>query len=408
MKKERILSHLSSLPPRQLGLGLLARLHCGLLAGIVCAVFFDGLTLAGVQLMSAQAAFWRGLLFALPAELCRIAANRLKHMWQFLPAALGLCALSWVLMGHPGGAVFTGLMCVLRVRARMLEEEEGHPADSLFDRPLLPALLLFAGAFLLSAGAGLPVLQRLSLTGGVLYLLVCLGYRGLWRIDEYLGLNKDMSGLPGKRIQRIAGAAVLAGVMLTAALLLPAALCADGGLRIKLPERTGGVAAPPEISAGSDPTAGQPMNMDLSGMLGGETWHIPEFVSYIFFALTGGVLVAGLAAAVRSFIKNFSLSHRDSPEGRDLIQRLGRDDLVEGGLSARFRRPSFLDRSPNAVVRRRYRKTILKANPELAKSHSPAELEAAAGLNVPRLHMAYEKARYSKEGCTGEDVAALR
>ena len=39
---------------------------------------------------------------------------------------------------------------------------------------------------------------------------------------------------------------------------------------------------------------------------------------------------------------------------------------------------------------------------------SPAEAERAVGVDVPALHRLYEKARYSGEQCTGEDLKELR
>ena len=72
-------------------------------------------------------------------------------------------------------------------------------------------------------------------------------------------------------------------------------------------------------------------------------------------------------------------------------------------------RPRLLDRSPNAVIRRRYRRTILRAAKEPPQPWmSPAEAEAHAKLTgsaTERLHTVYEKARYSPNGCSKQDLA---
>jgi hypothetical protein len=64
-------------------------------------------------------------------------------------------------------------------------------------------------------------------------------------------------------------------------------------------------------------------------------------------------------------------------------------------------------------IRRRYKRTIKKSTKGSPTFWaSPLELESQAGLaessDMQRLHGYYEKARYSKEGCTREDAAALQ
>lgn len=74
---------------------------------------------------------------------------------------------------------------------------------------------------------------------------------------------------------------------------------------------------------------------------------------------------------------------------------------------------------PNAAVRKRFKKQIQKGSASNKKagntipvSLTPAELEEYAGLSNDErtrlLHTLYEKARYSKDGCTKEDVALLK
>lgn len=379
-----------------LTLRICARLHCGLLAAILSSALFSLLPLAIPSIsFSPYAAFWRGILFAIPTALCYYAIKRLPALWQFLLAALGLCALSWLLLGHPGGAVLMALMCLFRVRVRLAEEDEG-PIQSFFDRPTLPLLILFAALYLLSAVLAVPSLQKLSLLGGVLYLLLCLIHHGLARVDAYLRLNRDMNSLPARRIRRIAGGAALAGVLLTALLLLPPALLDRGGLRITLPDTTR-QSAPMKVeiesASGGD---SQPLDMDLSQLMGEPSWQIPEYVSNIFLAVTiaGGLVAIG--AGIRSFLRSFRRSYTDS---RDLIQHLDREELdqterVELGL----RKPRLWDRSDEANIRRRYRRAVLKAGKEAPKAwHTPSELEKEAGLEIPELHAAYERARYFSE-----------
>lgn len=396
MKK---LPQLLNANPRQLILRALARAHCGLIAAMLFATIFAILNHYRMLSYPIYPVFARGLLMAVPAALSYYAVKRLRTMWQYLLAALLLTGLGWLLAGHPGGALLTAIVCYFRGQARMLEEE-----GSMFDYASLPALGLFAAVFLLSAIVGIPDLQRLSLLGGALYLLVCIAFRGLSRLDEYLTLNQSMHGLPERRIQRMAGAAVAAAALLTALLLLPPALGASGGVRIRLPDNLPTQSGQPDNAVEEEPP---PQSMEQSQMMmemfGEPAWQIPPIVTHIFLGAVCVFLAAGLCAAVWRLFKDFGHSYTDS---RDLVQHLTKDDQDQGEtLRRRWKLPGDWDRSPNAVVRRRYRKAVLKRMEEAPEAWlSPAEIEARAGLGSPRLHELYEKARYGQQGCTAEEA----
>lgn len=391
--------------PRRAGLLAMGWLHCGLLVGILFAAFFDMLQgLASLELMPPQEAFFRGLLLAVPTGLCWLAIKRLRALWQFFLAAVGLCALSWLLCGHLGGAGVMVLMCIIRVRSRLAEEEEG-PVSSLFDTPSYFGLFVFLAVFLFSAGVGdgLPRLQRLSVLGAVLYLLVCMGYKGLERLDSYLILNKDMYGLPAKRIQHIAGSALLVSVLLATVLLLPMAISNNGFVQLKMPELNLEGVAEPEVEAGS--AAAGPANMDFGGVVWSE-WQIPPIVGQIFMTVIGGGLLIGMVLAVIQLFKDFRRSYTDS---RDVVQYINRDEREHAGETVEsLKKPRLWDRSVNATIRRKYRRALLKAPEPPEDWMTPREAESAAGLDVPALHRLYEKARYSSGGCTQEDLKELR
>ena len=70
---------------------------------------------------------------------------------------------------------------------------------------------------------------------------------------------------------------------------------------------------------------------------------------------------------------------------------------------------------PNAYIRKKYKKTIQKgskSNSDIPTSYTPTELEHYANLDetneTTTLHNLYEKARYSKQGCTKEDAALIK
>ena len=426
--------------PRTLILRVLARLHCGLIAGILFATAFAVLPIMTIPVRtSPEEAFWRGLLLAIPTALCQWAIKRLPALWQFLLAAAALCGLSWLLAGHPGGAAFMAIMCLFRVRARLAEADSpaqaavqtrkhkmmsplGAPGGatlsfpefslpatrSLFDNPSYFVLGLFLGAFLLSGFAGLPGLQKLALLGGVLYLLVCLGFRGLERLDRYLILNQDMHNLPARQIQRTSGAAVLAQVLLAAALLLPLALSSDGGIRYQLPQFNGAQVYPQQQEEQQEQNMEEPamMDMDMDKLAPYATWQIPAWVTYIVIGFMGVAMLLFVLVMLRQLLRDFRHSYTDN---RDYVQYLTKEGDTATTIENPPRRPSVWDRSPNAAIRRRYRKTILKAAKDAPSPWmSPEEAEAHAGVDAPTLHYVYEKARYGPNPCTNLDLKELR
>lgn len=397
-------------------LRLLGRLHCSVLVAIGCAAIFTLLHQKDIAPELAAAfprlaaitpmqAYLRGLLFVIPISLSFYAVRLCPKLWQFLLCAVALCGLSWLLMGHPFGAIATALCCIFRARARLTEEV----SESGLDKPSFLGFSAFAVAFLISAVMENPLLQRLSVFSAAVYLLLCLCDRGLRRLDEYLRLNETMYALPQKRIQRIAGGALAVALILTAALLLPAAGRFSGEWTVDLTQRhpvSSMTTSQPEQAEETQPSAGE----SLAELFGDSKplFQIPPIISYLLYA----VIVAGLALMLLFCVYRLILSFRRSfTDSRDQVQYLTgeREDQDERSAAPAVERPRVLDRSPTAVIRRRYRKQVLRAAKEPPRpALTPREVEAEVGLLAPVLHTLYEKARYGKDPCTTEDVQSLK
>lgn len=392
---------------REVLMRLLARFQCALIAALIFAGLFEFLqTALGQVTMSPVAAYLRGLLFCIPVALSYYAGKNFPHLWMFIFAAVGISLLSWALAGHVGGLIAGLLVCFFRFHARLLPEEER--TVSAFDEPHYAVFLLFGAAFCVSAMNAMPVLQKLTLISAVLYLLDLLAFQGIQQVDQYLRLNQTMYSLPTRRILKTAGSAVALLILVAAFLLLPPAFGSAGDFRIKPPEatRTETVESEPLFSEGMM-NGENPLLEMIDEQV--EPWfHIPPFVSYLFYVLCmGAILLLAIYSVYRVF-RSFRSSFTDS---RDVVQYLHMKDRdeAEAPPEKRWRRPSVLDRSPNAAVRRIYRKRVLRSSPEAPRRwHSPAELENAAGLSDPALHKIYEKARYSQTACTPEDVKRLK
>lgn len=378
----------------------LGRLHAALPVAIVCCGVYEVLG------WNALAAYFRGLLFVIPMAVSYYLADRVPYMWQFLVGMVLLAGLSWLLLGHPGGLALAILLGLLRARNRMSEE----PVISYMDKPTYFMLIFFAAAFFISAFNDLHLLQRLSLISGAVYFLICVLYRGVGRLENYLYLNRSMHGMPTGRIQRTAGGAVLLAVVIAAVLMLPLAFSASGDLHLDLPEGNVDRTDLEEIMDTGETMDSNAMGGDVLAQLSQDApeYHIPKFLSYLFYAAVAVGLFVLLLDALYILFKNFRATYTDS---RDVVQYLQDDP---SGTDTRQRterekRPRLWDRSPNALVRRAYRKAVLRAAQEAPERWlTPEELEAWAGVENPRLHALYEKARYSGQECTNEEVKEAR
>ncbi len=399
---QKILNFFGAKSKRVLLLRLLGRLHCAMPVAILYAMVWS--LFQGEE--AVLPAFLHGILFAIPVALSYYAGERLPGLWQFLLASLAISGLSWLFLGNVAGLFLGAAVCFFRGRARLQEVK----VESAFDVPHVLVVLLFLFPFGLSAALGLPLLQKLSVFCAAFYLLLWLCFLGVRRIEDYIELNQGISNLPAKRIGRTGGAALAVFFLLASALLLPAAWNSFGDVRIDLEKWN----QRPQVAYEMKGLAPQTdMGTDFSELLGLENteplFQIPPFVSYLFYALClGGVAALALYGIYRIF-RSFRSSFTDS---RDVVQFLsGRDEDEKEPASEKRRgkRPAFLDHSPNALVRRRYRRTILKAARERPKGwNTPREIEQEAGVSQQELHELYEKARYSPEGCSQADVRALK
>ena len=344
--------------------------------------------------------YLRGLLVVLPAALVDLAAERLPALWQFILAGLAICGLTWLLIGVPYPMLPVFLLAFFRGKNRLSET----PVDSAMDRPCLPVLLVPGVVFIYSALTQGEYLQRLCWLTALVYLLLWAAYRGVRKVENYLVLNRDMAGLPARRILRVCGTSLLLMVLVAGA-LVPVGVLGTDFVSISLEHIRVEIHWQPQDLEPNIPTGGAPLFQEMMGDGEGFRFHIPPIVGQVLFGVICVGLFLGLCWAVLGLVRRFRGSFRDE---RDLVQYLAPREVREAAPKKRRRSPGFWDRSPNGMVRRRYRQRVLRAKKEPPEPwRSPAEIEARAGLRDPELHTLYEKARYSREGVTPGEAARV-
>lgn len=158
---------------------------------------------------------------------------------------------------------------------------------------------------------------------------------------------------------------------------------------------------------------------NVLGVMNGVTGHKEGIWDTILNSIQSVLIVVGLLALVIlcvslliNYVKNrisgFTL------KGRKEIA-LDVSDREEGIFNRRNKRKKLLDFSPEARIRSLYRRSIKQhkgQNRMISPWMTPAEIETIAQLPsqpyYKTLHELYEKARYSQDGCTAEDVNQVK
>lgn len=351
----------------------------------------------------------RGLLIIVPIIISWLARRYLRNILLYLLASVAAVLLTIWLFDNPVMAVPAVFICFLRFYNRIIGEDR-----SLLDHPGYAGLAVFLIAPVITFFVERldSIYQPLGLLYMAIYFLLCFTHHGIERIESYIDVNKDMRNMPARRILRISSALLAAAVVIFSITLLPALLNSDMEYRYTPPpvsEEETSLSLPEEEILQDDTGQGDMMAaMDVEpNPILEAIFQILEYVLVIGFSI---LIVFGIIYGALHLSRMFRQSFQDRG---DFVENLQDDELE--AIRERARRirdrPGLFDRSPNAVIRRRYRKTVLHAAKNRPQAWmTPCEAENHAGLTgdaIERLHNVYEKARYSPEGCTRQDFSQL-
>lgn len=136
---------------------------------------------------------------------------------------------------------------------------------------------------------------------------------------------------------------------------------------------------------------------------------ILEIAGWIVF---WAVMAAFLYLIIRKLMQLYQQFNERTEENGDIVENLmslKTEDKVR--LKERRKDNLFFNLSPEAKIRKHYRKKVLKENrSEIRNSWTPQQLEEAVNLSLEqkaKFHYYYEKARYSKDGCTKEEAQEM-
>lgn len=387
----------SKIKVREIFLHIIPWLHCTL-------IFAPLYTIVAVLVYSAdndgaKILFFKALLFFIPTALVSLATERLKHLWQYAVAA-GVIIVGTYFISRDWIAVAAiAIMAVVKLAGRARE------TGTVFDAPHIIGSVLFVIPFIYSGIKGNEFLQLASVILAVIYLVMNFAYGGIVRVKSYVELNEKMANFPGKRINKSGGVIFAAAASLLLLLLIPIIILNYSFVSIDL--KNAKVEVKPYEYTQEDEAAGGAGSPDWMAAADEniKPWIDFKFVGDILMVAGGVGFVALIIFGIYALSKNFA---RTVTEKNDVIESTNNDYTEKFSGKANEQKIRVLDFSPNAVIRRKYIKTIRNNKKESPKIwQTPKEIESLAGVGDERLHELYEKARYSPKGCTKEDRDSL-
>lgn len=368
----------------------------------------------------------RGLTMLVPVILSYFIICKCRNFWLFLVFSLAVTWGMWAVSKSIFIGSLTALVLLFRcyvklkqgeIRRRMQElpgEAGVQESQRMWEVPtLLDSPRMIHGLIFVLLYLGVLSSHRYTLLYPMLGILgaefcVCLAYVYLESLDQFMQVNIRVANLPVHSMKRIGTAILLSGLTGLVLFMLPAVIYHEEPLtklRFEPVEMGGEEIIYHEEDGGNDPMMEELMKLRAQAK---ETPKWLKQVSEILSVLTLiGIAYLALRlvyAALRRAVDAFSDDGDEvvflrKEDGREGIRRLPKMIFREGKLS------------PNKKIRRSYKRLIRRTLKERPPGYeTPLELEIRAGLyedgneKMPRIHELYEKARYGREQCTGEEV----
>ncbi len=298
--------------------------------------------------------------------------------------------------------------------AMPLADKEAWEIPTLLDEPKPIHFLWFIAQYVIGVVLKIPFYWHLMFYLLFADLFLCFFCQYLDGMHRFIRDHQKIANLPVETMQRTGKMILKIAVLLLVLFVLPSVLYgkdpiaeAIAGYEPKEVESTAKVETPEEET----PQAAE--QGDMSELLGDKEYKpMPAWIQNLFTGIMYLILVAVGAAILRAIyqsVRNAGKAFSEDEEDEVLFLHQGKDER-ENLPWKREKREGYL--SPNMRIRRQYKKTIKKAGKyQPTGAETPAELEERnelSGDTMRRLHDGYEKARYSREGCTKEEAEALR
>lgn len=385
-----------------------------------------------------------GILLLLPVTISWYAAMKVKYLILYLLTgilvSLGYAAFNGFLASRLGfslplGAGLSLLSSLLLFLIRGLGRiKKGQVQKMLLELPCadlarvdyseleVPVFLdapsplhwiYFAVHYVLGALLKIPFYWRMIFYLFLTDVFLCFIYRFAEGFYDFLKEHSHCANLPVKTMEKVVKIIFTIACVILLAFTLPSLFYGKEPLStLSFEQKQPSEEWTPDPKPLS-PENGMPDWMEaLSGQE--EPKEPPKWLLFLsqvlFYLICAGTVAAILAAIYRACTRAGKFFASESEDEICFIEKGFTD---QGQEPKKQRLPWFRESSANMRIRRYYKRYLrkgLKKSP--AGSETPHELEALAGFSESQsrelLHNHYEKARYSKEGCSASEAAELK
>ena len=246
-------------------------------------------------------------------------------------------------------------------------------------------------------------IQLMALILAFIYIALVFAFSGFKKIEDYIKLNNTMAEFPERRIGKSMATIFGFGTLIFLSVSLICVMSSYEFFGITIPQ----IEVSEEEKANLYESTVNPESYynNLAEQFGEAVDNpvmaaVDQTATIISVILMIGLFIFCIVELFLIFSKTVK------KEKADIIESIVEPEEEEAPVEKK-EKISFFDMSPNAVVRRKYKKTIKsKFTPD--DWMTPAEMEERGKFKIDLLHNLYEKARYSEHGCTQEDKEAVK
>ncbi len=363
-------------------------------------------------------------LFILAAAVILFFAERkCRSIFSFLLICIPLLIIPYLIRTDTADFVYQELAVILLIVTYIIHRISDN--QPWVHAPAIYYELLFLAVYFLGLYLKSPWLCSLMIYLSMGYLLIILLHTNLKNMGDFFRVNKDVSNLPSAQIRLVNRVIllILSVITIAAMILVPLSGLGDGikalgsmlfGL-LKTILRfifsaNDGAEEQPEISTPiKSPFTDQTPAADPSWLTA--MWN---FLADVFFLLAYVAIPLAIIFFIYKFIRRFYRS--GAAEDSRFLTNVSNETDTISSIAPEQRvshRDDKLGRDPNGIVRRKYKKVILKHASQTPPSNlTPEELETFSGLSktdeVQMLHRLYEQARYSQNGVTKPEAHSAK
>ena len=363
----------------------------------------------------------------IPFFVSYAASRKCRSIFTFLFFSIAAVVLMCLIPMNKALKVLNCLIAAWIILVRIFYRIKEDGGTDMLMSPSALALILFGFLYLIGLFSGIRMIRDMNYVLAFLYVILILIYRNLRNLERYLEVNSSIENIPKRQISRTNTGALVLVIIVVCIFMLLFPLIGIDQLLIKMKDALvallrlifQGKGVPADVV----PESTRPEEMLPPGYIP-DGQMLPDWALAIFAVIRTFFVILAAAFAlyligygIYSVIKRFYRPYHDNEDVQEFI----RDDpdqkesLFREVLLKRF---AFLDTSLQGSIRRAYKKTIEKGLAKQKKkaadlsAFSPEELEDAAALEKDEkrasLHETYEKARYSNEPLTKEDMKKVR